>query len=403
MNGLINELTFLVGNGDILENMKAVPTLKPFSVEICDFLSTVSEILRRDRRSKDYPDIVTFAFWIRHSSLVKLEEKHIREESALRIGCGTVFHVAPSNVPVNFAYSLVSGLLMGNANVVRLPSKDYEQVKIIADSINEALSIHQCMRPYIALVRYRRCGEINDFLSSMADVRVIWGGDRTIAELRHSPLPPRGTEISFADRYSMAVIDSDVYIEMADKVQIAKDFYNDTYLSDQNACSSPRVVVWIGSQKERAKEQFWGSLHDLVESKYYYQNIMSINKLSTAYLVASEYSKEFNTYVDILPQEDNLLIVVKVGKLNSKLMDYRESGGLFYEYDCDDVMEKFDICNDKRCQTIGIIGDKNWIMPIITSGARGVDRVVPIGRTMDFDLVWDGYELVSRMTRIVSI
>ena len=33
----------------------------------------------------------------------------------------------------------------------------------------------------------------------------------------------------------------------------------------------------------------------------------------------------------------------------------------------------------------------------------GIDRIVPIGRTMDFSLVWDGYELINTLSRRVEI
>ena len=163
--------------------------------------------------------------------------------------------------PVNFAYSLVAGLLNGNANVVRVPSKDFPQVSIIADAFDAALDKYEEMRPYIQLVRYGRDKDINDLFSSIADVRVVWGGNQTIEELRKSPLPPRSGEITFADRYSLAVIDSDSYLEIEDKDHVADDFYNDTFFSDQNACTSPRVVVWTGNRIEEAKKIFWEREH----------------------------------------------------------------------------------------------------------------------------------------------
>ena len=63
-------------------------------------------------------------------------------------------------------------------------------------------------------------------------------------------------------------------------------------------------------------------------------------------------------------------------------------------------MDLAPLCNDKRCQTIGYIGDKNVVLPLIQSGVKGIDRVVPMGKTMDFDLIWDGYDLSSFLTRI---
>ena len=45
-----------------------------------------------------------------------------------RVGRGIVFHITPSNVPLNFAYSWLSGILSGNLNIVRVASKKSEQM-----------------------------------------------------------------------------------------------------------------------------------------------------------------------------------------------------------------------------------------------------------------------------------
>jgi len=50
-----------------------------------------------------------------------------------------LFHVVPSNIPVNFVFSLFSGLVTGNTNIVRVPSKGFEQVTIITDAIKTTL------------------------------------------------------------------------------------------------------------------------------------------------------------------------------------------------------------------------------------------------------------------------
>ena len=118
------------------------------------------------------------------------------------------------------------------------------------------------------MVKYPSDKEITDFMSSICDTRVIWGGDLTIEEIRKSSLKPRANEITFADRYSIAVINSDEYLKMENKENITNNFYNDTYFSDQNACTSPRIIVWIGNQKENAKKIFWENIHKMVKEKY---------------------------------------------------------------------------------------------------------------------------------------
>ena len=80
---------------------------------------------------------MTFAFWCRKANLVRLKEQCT--DTIGRIGKGIVFHIAPSNVPVNFAFSLAFGLLAGNGNVVRVSDKQFEQVSIICRNLNKLL------------------------------------------------------------------------------------------------------------------------------------------------------------------------------------------------------------------------------------------------------------------------
>lgn len=393
----LSAVNFLVGSKELLENVQSVPARKPFDEEILEFLNDVSKGIMKNPLAKAYPDVITWGFWVRKSSINSLKKRFENEDNYV-IGRGLAFHIAPSNVPVNYAYSLVTGLVTGNVNIVRIPSKDFPQVTIINKVINETLESYPEVARYIFLVRYNRSQRINDIFSSIADTRIVWGGDNTIAELRKSPLPPRAGEITFADRYSLAVIDSDKYLSLENKGRFADDFYNDTFLSDQNACTSPRIIVWTGKDKEEAKNEFWSNLHELVAKKYNYQSIMGVNKLTSAYILAANKSG-----VHILPHEDNLIVRVKLDQVDDSIMNFRDNSGYFFEYDCEDILNIRDVVNNTHCQTLGFLGDKEDILPLLQSGLKGLDRVVPIGKTMDFDFIWDGYNLFERMTRVVNL
>lgn len=398
MNEVLKGVTYLVGNSDIVTSMKEASPKRPFDDGVIEFLNALSKILMKSREAKAYPDVITLGFWMRKTSVLALKERFISEGSDIKIGRGVAFHIAPSNVPVNYAYSLLTGLLTGNANIVRIPSKDFPQVSIINKAIIEALEEYPDMKTYICLVRYGRDQKVNDLFSSLADTRIIWGGDNTIAEIRKSPLGPRAGEIAFADRYSLAVIDSEKYLEVTDKERLAEEFYNDTYLSDQNACTSPRLVVWMGDKKEEAKELFWKNENDLVKKKYQFQSIMGINKLTSSYLMAVAQEG-----VRVEKRDDNYIFRVNVPEVKPELMELKDNSGYFFEYDCNDILEIRDFCNNTHCQTIGFLGEKETIMPLLISGIKGVDRVVPIGKTMDFDFIWDGYNLVERLTRTIKV
>ena len=107
--------------------------------------------------------------------------------------------------------------------------------------------------------------------------------------------------------------------------------------------------------------------------------------------------------IKIVEHEDNLITRLQIGEIDEKLLGLMGNCGFFFEYDCNNPMELWDICNNKRCQTIGVIGDKNWIMPLIEKGVKGIDRIVDVGHTMDFDLMWDGYDLCNALTRNVIV
>ena len=395
---ILNKVTYLTGNAEIAGGLPDIPAKKPFSDDIVEFLNDVSRAILKDKASKAYSDVVTFGFWIRKASILKLKERFEKNDNAIHLGKGIVFHIAPSNVPVNFAYSMAAGLLNGNANIVRVPSKDFEQVCLLVNAFNNVLEEHPHMKPYVLFVRYGREKEINDLFSSIADVRVTWGGNSTISELRKSPLPPRSGEITFADRYSLAVIDSDSYLAMENKGKAAEDFYNDTFFSDQNACTSPRIIVWTGKRIKEAKDTFWAEEHSLVKQKYTIQAIQSVNKLTSSYLISA-----IEPGCKVEEHEDNLIVRVSVPKVTDFLMDYKDNSGYFFEYECEDILTIKDLCNDKRCQTIAYIGNSSAVLPLINSGVKGIDRVVPIGKTMDFDMIWDGYNLPALLTRTIVL
>lgn len=390
-----DKLTFLVGSAEILEKIDTLPAFRIFDDTVIAFLSDLSKTLSADPRTKQYPDVATFAFWCRKASVESLRKPYADIRN--RLGRGVAFHIAPSNVAVNFAYSLVAGLLAGNANIVRLPSKDFEQVDIICDAINQSLT--EAVRPYICLVKYERSEEINAYLSAKCDTRIIWGGDNTIAEIRKAPLKPRANEICFADRYSLCVIDADKYLEEPNKKLLAQNFYNDTYLSDQNACTSPRVIVWMGKKVAEAQKEFWSNLYPIVKEKYALQPARAVAKLATVYKLAAAME-------GVHKQEsiDNLILRVKVDKITDDLMEYKDSCGFFIEYEAESLDEILPLCGDKF-QTLSYYGIEAAEIEnfIFSARPKGIDRVVPIGKTMDFSLIWDGYDLIRSMSREVAV
>lgn len=393
------KIKYLLGSAEQLHFISSAVPQMPFNENVIELLDAVSHELLVDKRTRQFSDVVTFAFWIRKASLLQMKKRFLNEE-IFRLGKGLIFHIAPSNVAVNFAYSLAAGLLCGNANIIKAPSKSFEQVILITDAFKKVLEANPKYKPYITIVQYGHDTEINDYLSSVCDVRVIWGGDETIHQIRQSAIGPRATEVAFADRFSIAYIDAEYYLKAKDKKTIANDFYNDTYLTDQNACTSPRIVFWGGKEIkiQRAKDVFWNELHELVIKKYNFQDVCAVDKLCNLYLMSSD---ERDVHENLMP--DNFIMRIQVKKPEIDLMKWKCHAGFFFEYDCEDIMNMREICDHIACQTLSYFCNIDTIKPLLACGIKGVDRIVPIGKTMDFDFIWDGYNLVERFTRIIDM
>lgn len=374
--------------------------LGPFAEEVIDALDALSKALMHDPQSRLYPDVVTFAFFCRRGNLMKLREQSVVsiQPSVIRLGRGTIFHIAPSNVPVNFAYSVVAGLLAGNTNVVRVSQKQFPQVDIIVKHMREI------RMKRLAVVRYPHESNANEVFSAMCDVRVIWGGDATIATIRQNAIPPRAFDICFADRYSLAAINADKLI--ADQLntghlnQLAERFYNDTYLFDQNACSAPHLVVWTGNKEnvEQAKTLFWTAVQRVTEQKYQFQDVMAVDKLTALYRQAA-----------VMPTHDeetknNLLRRVEIDTLPQDIDSFRCAGGYFTEYTAQSLDEIAPIVNEKY-QTLAYYGfEKQDLYDfVLRNRLTGIDRIVPFGETTAFSLTWDGMNLIERMSKIIDV
>lgn len=376
------------------------PTLPIFDERVCNFLTALSSRLMRSGRAMS--DVVTFAYWCRKAALASYAKTY--EDDPARLGRGVVFHIAPSNVPVNFAFSLAAGLLAGNKNVVKVPSKEFPQVEVIDREISALLAgDFSDMAPYVRLVRYDRTDKkTTDLLSSICATRVIWGGDATIASVRTSPLPPRANEVTFADRNSLLVVDAAAYLSQDGDAKIAQGFYNDTYFSDQNACTSPRLVVWYGAEDviELAKRRFWAAVDAHVRNRYAIEAVQAVGKLDALYQSAAHRSTHLASELS-----DTKTMRAKVDSLDELLMEDRYHSGFFFEYDCCDLAALVPVI-DNKIQTVSYVGDEvaHKLHDLVMSqGLVGVDRIVPVGTTMDFSLIWDGYDLIRSMSRVVDL
>lgn len=392
------DIEFVIGKD--LSCINAKP-FHPYNKTVLAFLNDLSKSLLSSQSCRSFPDVVAFAYWCRAANVARMERDFgVRFK---RLGRGLVFHIAPANVPINFAFSLVFGLLAGNANIVRLPATNFIQIKLICDKMVSLLSKaeYALISSMTRVVRYPRSEEITAALSAICQARVIWGGDHTIGRIRGLPIHPRCVDISFSDRYSICMMDSKAVFECCEQrlSELAQGFYNDAYLMDQNACSSPHLVIWVGesNKTEAAMEMFWNAVFEVAQKKYNLQPVQAVDKLVNLCQTAINLPNVIS-----FTSKENMVYRVRLDHLPDNIEEFRGRFGFFYEYIGTDYSCLKRIVGE-RYQTLAIFGIDSEIVVdfILENGLIGLDRVVPVGQALDIGVIWDGYDVIGNLSRII--
>ena len=385
------------------ESVTQQETLLPFADETIRFISKLSETILQDHGYRKYPDLVALAFWFRPAQLTKLKSEFERQRAnRIWLSRGVTFHIAPSNVDTLFVYSLFISMLAGNINIVRLSERDTEQQKILMDLLSKLLQdpAHQEIKRRLLIVRYDHDDAITSRLSSHCDVRVLWGGDAAITHLRSIPIPPSAMELTFPDRFSFCVLNAEAILSEQRLDQIAQRFYIDAYGFDQMACSSTKLVAWVGSEDSTspARSRFWTAVDKVIADRDYpLAASQAMDKLTAEYAIAIEASK-----IQIEKTNSNKICRVYFEDPNEVNRDLHCGSGLFYE--C-----RFGSLNDlkpflsRKDQTITSYGisTEEW-KSFLRMQARGIHRIVPIGKALEFSAVWDGFDLLRSFCREVE-
>ncbi len=388
-------VNYLLGEKNIKKKI-----FEPYDPLICKFINDISNYLFNQNKNLKFPEVVAFAYWCRKSNLDNLKKNFINNK--FRIGRGLIFHVAPSNVPVNFAYSFIFGLLSGNSNIIKLSSKKNEVSNIILNCFRKLflLKKYKLIKDSNLFISYSPNDEITKHYSLMSNCRLIWGGDKTIKNLKKIVTSPRCFDITFSDRYSFSLIN--LNFSNDNQLQtLANNFFNDSYVMNQNACSSPHLIVWMGNIKKNRSQvnKFWLYLKKIVSKKYVLDNKFAISK----YLKQCEVSmslkkiKKFHNY-------ENLIFRTELLKLNEKIENVRGVNGSFYEFYSKDMNFLKKIVNEKF-QTLSYFGleKDNILLSIKDNNIRGIDRIVPIGNALNISLDWDGFDIITSLSRVIDV
>tara|TARA_Y100000590_G_scaffold242111_1_gene272133 strand:- start:1679 stop:2869 length:1191 start_codon:yes stop_codon:yes gene_type:complete len=391
-----NKIDYLVG-----QKSKLNICIAPFDGQIINFFDELSKIIN-SMNKKNFVDVKALSFFCRKKNILKLKSKYYNSKN-VRYGLGTLFHITPSNIPTNFAYSLFFGLISGNSNIVKVPSKKFEEIDLICKSIKKVLEKKKFkkIKQMIAIVRYENYQKWTKEFSLMADGRLIWGGDQTINEIKKYETKAKNIDIPFSDRYSISIISSQKFANLSESKakNLIKNFYNDTYSVDQNACSSPHLILWVGKNNSNSKKKFWLHLDQIVKKKYNPPVISVIDNYSR---LANDLIQKKN--IESFRRINKSLYVISLNKLNQFLSIKKTKWGFFYECNINNLNEIKNYTN-RSLQTLTYFGfTKNYLTSFFKkNNFNGIDRIVPMGQALNINLIWDGYNLDKLLSREIEI
>jgi hypothetical protein len=378
---------------------------EPFSAARLTTLARLSAALLADPLLRQDPASVSVAYWLRRAQLTRLADEHARRAAAeldvLRVPVGRVLHMAPSNVDTLFIYSWALAYLCGNANVVRLSQESGVVVEALLRVIGAVAAEDVELRTWNRFVTYGHDDAITTALSAWCAHRVIWGGDETVAAIRPLPLPSHASERVFGSKYSFSVIDAARWSTAPEDVraQVASGFFNDLFWFDQMACSSPQVVFWIGTPElaEAAAGDFERILQSEVDRRRFVPPVSSaVHRRAYAFGLAA------TSDVRVVLEHPGF---VGVHLRDRSVLDKQIcGGGLLRHVPASGLSEVVEFV-DESDQTLTHWGlDGESLRELASAvGMRGLDRLVPIGEALAFDVVWDGFHLIDDVLRRVRV
>lgn len=368
------------------------------------FVDALATQLSYENHSVRLPDIASFTFWARKSNLETYKRQYF-ETSKNRIGRGCVFHITPKNVPTNFLYSMVFGILSGNCNIIRVPSSRFPQIDMTISALRNLSKVQEFSRylSRLCLVQYERDDEITIKYMSASDFCVFWGSNETIEHLRKLPRPANCGELSFPTKYSASMI-SLKRLRSLDQTQLklmVNRFFTDSFLFDQNGCSSPRLIYWIlDDETPRAiTEDFWKTLESIARNKYDLDESLAIRKFSELCSIVLGKGTVSN-----FRQYGNYVYVLEVNLEDLMDSNMEVKYGTFYEVFISNPVEILGSIN-KNYQTITYFGfTKEDLERLSFSGFTGSpDRFTPLGEAFTMDFIWDGNDIPLVLSKTISL
>lgn len=387
-----------------LARLAGLAPLPPFSAQARAFVADFARRVFALPVLRDHPELATLAHWFRPAAQEQLSRRLQSPANEHLLARGLVFHLAPANVDVLFAYAWLMSVLAGNRNVARLSQKPSAQREALVSILHamQAEGLHSEVLQRSVLLTYPHDDTVTTQLSRHCHARIIWGGDATVAKIRSLPLAPLALELAFPDRFGVAAIEAATVAaaEETELQQLAHRFINDTLWFGQQACSSPRTLYWVGTADavEAARARFWPAVR-AQSGQVADEPAALMARVADAHLMAALAP---NVHAD--SALGSYPLTLTADHVDGRLRELQSGHGLVVDVQLGSLAE-LSMQLDDRDQTLVQHGfSRETLVALLDRlGNRALDRIVPFGRALDFHPVWDGTDLLDVLTRKITL
>lgn len=383
---------------DLLANFLMQPLVPAFDPSTIEFIDELRKSLSHIKPTDEVDEgaLLSLLFWLRPGNIKALAGSVSVTPGVSIRPLGTLLLMAPSNVATFFVYISVLGLLLGNRVAVRVSSRQNPLVKNILDIIGKLSNSSR-----FSLVGKRWflfSGNHNDAvvttLSYACHLRSIWGGDLAIQSIRNNKLGADAREFVFPDRISVCYIRAGKAFE-EQLVTYATRFAGELIALNQQGCNSPRAVIWERvARVEELREMFWHAVIDVLDEKV--KPFSSIEQSICLQALSMQLDKARIQMTSPLGRVE----VELTGNLLTTIRKTHLGHGVIVETFVDKPEDMLAL-ETHRLQTLAVAGmDAKELLFSEVEITPGFERIVPFGGSSQFDVIWDGVNLLQAFSRV---
>ncbi len=370
----------------------------PFSEDVCQFVRDLSSALLKPGEH-DAMELKALAYWFRPSQLERLQAQFTKtHDGHTALPVGTVFQIAPGNTDIQYMYTALLSVLLGNRIAVRLSSKQSgiqgELFNVLAQLLSQERYVH--LRERMLFFRCDHDAEIITSLSTLCNLRMLWGSNESIAAIRQTMPASSAKDIAFGHRTSLSLVNAESLLDDGQLAQFVDAWLRDVLTFEQQACSSPKALVWVGGRQsiESARSRLYDAIERATETAP--SNTFALHQTTVAQALTMTISGSLSSAgsIQFLQSSSSNASVLKH-------LTHHTGGGVMVEL----AYEELDVVADclPRCQTLTYFGFERESLcdAFGLAGLSRFDRIEPVGSALEFHYIWDGYNFLHEFCKSI--